>query len=155
MKLLLAWGPPYSNTRSYNIRPTILRPPFLTPVLRLRSARLDRILPQRILSKDRWSINVRECVKKVGAREETKQISTFSSKMDQSLVGRRVQIRAVKSEGSARFLNGLTGRVVAKHPIAPNWVVVALDCNARTHHLEWGIPIESLTVFDDQLPTQS
>ncbi len=49
-----------------------------------------------------------------------------------SLVGRRVQIRALKGYGSARVLDGLQGTVTAAHPIALNWVIVVLDPNART-----------------------
>jgi hypothetical protein len=71
------------------------------------------------------------------------------------VIGRRVQVRAARPQGSARFLDGLTGTVIAKHPIAPNWVIVALHLNARTHHLEWGIPIESLTMLANQVPSES
>ena len=68
-------------------------------------------------------------------------------RVGRNLIGRQVRVQAVKPEGSARFLHGLVGRVIAEHAIARNWVVVALDPNARTNYREWSIPAERLVVI--------
>jgi hypothetical protein len=62
----------------------------------------------------------------------------------EQLVGKRVQIEAIKPHGSARLLHGLTGTVVALHPIASGWVKVELDENSRTPHLEWSVAVDRL-----------
>ena len=69
------------------------------------------------------------------------------------LIGRRVQVRALKEHGSARVLDGLQGTLTAAHPIALNWVIVLLDPNARTPHLEWSIPLERLVVHEEGEPS--
>ena len=69
-----------------------------------------------------------------------------------SLVGKRVQVRALKACGSARFLDGLQGTVIATHAIALNWVIVLLDPNARTSHLQWSIPLDRLVVCEEGEP---
>jgi hypothetical protein len=56
-------------------------------------------------------------------------------------------IRAAKSTGSARLLNGLTGTVIAPHPIARGWVIVHLDLNQATTYRTWPVP-ERLLVPD-------
>jgi hypothetical protein len=66
----------------------------------------------------------------------------------ESLVGKRVQIRAIKQVGSARLLHGLTGIVVARHPIALNWFKIKLDSNSVTPHLEWSIAGDRLLIHD-------
>jgi hypothetical protein len=63
------------------------------------------------------------------------------------LVGKRVQIRAIKNEGSARVLNGLTGIVTATHPIATGWCLIDLDMNHRTVHRSWSIAVDRLVVI--------
>ena len=68
------------------------------------------------------------------------------------VVGKRVQVRAIKTEGSARFLHGLQGTVIATHAIARNWVVVLLDPNPRTPHLQWSIPLDRLVVCEEGEP---
>lgn len=40
--------------------------------------------------------------------------------------------QAVKYIGSARLLHGLTGTVIANHPIVDDWVKVRLDENTVT-----------------------
>lgn len=62
----------------------------------------------------------------------------------ESVIGRRVRIRAVKEVGSERLLDGLTGRVVELHPIAHKWVKVELDPNPITPHRIWSVPVERL-----------
>jgi hypothetical protein len=64
------------------------------------------------------------------------------------LVGRRVVIQAAKQQGSARLLNGLTGTVIAPHPLTPNWVKMQLDPNPVTPHQEWTIPVDRLVLLD-------
>jgi hypothetical protein len=66
-----------------------------------------------------------------------------------TLVGKRVRVRALKAYGSAYFLDGLQGTVIATHAIALNWVIVLLDPNARTPHREWSIPLNRLVVFGE------
>jgi len=65
-----------------------------------------------------------------------------------ALVGKKVKIRAMKHFGSVRVLNGLTGTVVAPHPIMPRWVKVHLDPNPVTPHKEWPVPQNRLVVDD-------
>src|SRR5438067_712112 len=74
--------------------------------------------------------------------------NTFDStqRTAQKLVGKRVRIRAVKALGSARLLDGLTGTVVAAHPIACGWVKLDLDENTRTPHREWSVAADRLVV---------
>ena len=62
----------------------------------------------------------------------------------ETVIGRRVRIRAVKEMGSERLLDGLTGRVVEWHPIAHKWVKVELDPNPITPHRIWSVPLERL-----------
>ena len=54
--------------------------------------------------------------------------------------GDRVRIRAVREHGSARLLHGLTGEVVAPHPIARRWYKLRLDANDVTAHVESSAP---------------
>ena len=63
------------------------------------------------------------------------------------LIGRRVKIRAVKAHGSARFLDGLTGTVIAAHPIASGWVKLDLDENSRTPHRDWSVAADRLVLI--------
>jgi hypothetical protein len=63
-----------------------------------------------------------------------------------SIVGKRVQVRAVKAHGSARLLDGLQGTVIATHAIALNWAIVVLDPNTRTPHLKWSMPLDRLVL---------
>jgi hypothetical protein len=67
----------------------------------------------------------------------------------EQLLGKRVQIEAIKPHGSARLLHGLTGTVVALHPIASGWVKVELDENSRTPHREWSVAVDRLV----EIPT--
>ncbi|MFL6415035.1 MAG: hypothetical protein ACJ74Y_05130 [Bryobacteraceae bacterium] len=64
----------------------------------------------------------------------------------EELIGKRVQIRAVKALGSARLLDGLTGTVVALHPIATGWVKLDLDENSRTPHRDWSVAADRLVL---------
>lgn len=68
----------------------------------------------------------------------------------EALVGKRVTIRAVRQYGTARVLDGLTGIVVAPHPIACDWVKVHLDPNPVTPHKEWAIPRDRLIVDESE-----
>jgi hypothetical protein len=68
------------------------------------------------------------------------------------IVGKRVQVRAVKTLGSARFLHGLQGTVIATHAIALNWVIILLDPNTRTPHLQWSIPFDRLVACEEGEP---
>lgn len=68
----------------------------------------------------------------------------------ETLIGKRVSIFATRSFGSARLLHGLTGIVVARHPIAPGWVKVRLDPNPVTQYQEWSVPQDRLTVRRQQ-----
>jgi hypothetical protein len=65
----------------------------------------------------------------------------------EELVGKRVQIKAIKALGSARLLDGLTGTVVAAHPIASGWVKLDLDENPRTPHREWSVAADRLVLL--------
>jgi hypothetical protein len=65
----------------------------------------------------------------------------------EDLIGKKVIIRAQKQCGSARLLNGLTGTVIALHPIAPFWVKVHLDVNLVSPHREWSIPEDRLVLY--------
>jgi hypothetical protein len=60
----------------------------------------------------------------------------------------RVQIRAIKEQGSARLLNGLTGTVIGLHPIAFGWVKLDLDPNSITPHRQWSVAIDRLVVVE-------
>ena len=62
----------------------------------------------------------------------------------EQLLGKRVQIEAIKPHGSARLLHGLTGTVIALHPIASGWVKVELDENSRTPHRDWSVAVDRL-----------
>src|SRR3954467_11526748 len=70
----------------------------------------------------------------------------------EDLVGRRVQIRAVKAYGSAHLLNGLTGTVVEIHPIASGWVKIELDPNSRTPHRDWSVAADRLVLLEPEFP---
>jgi hypothetical protein len=65
-----------------------------------------------------------------------------------TLIGKKVTIQAVSPYGSARFLDGLTGVVLASHPIAPDWVRVRLDFDLVTQYREWSIPEDVLIVCE-------
>lgn len=69
-----------------------------------------------------------------------------------SLIGKRVVIQAFKPYGSARFLNGLKGTVLRTHHIAADWVIVRLDPNPVTPHVEWPIPIDRLVECHESCP---
>lgn len=71
-----------------------------------------------------------------------------SSKDVQDLVGKRVRIRAIKEFGSARLLNGLTGTVVAMHPVAAGWVKINLDINPITPYQDWSVAIDRLVSLE-------
>lgn len=64
------------------------------------------------------------------------------------MVGKRVRICAVKAFGSARLLDGLTGTVVAIHPIASGWVKLELDENSRSPHRDWSVAVDRLVLVD-------
>jgi hypothetical protein len=68
-----------------------------------------------------------------------------------TLIGKKVRIRAVSPYGSARLLDGLTGVVLASHPVAPAWVRVRLDFNLVTYHRDWSIPEDVLIVCDSDM----
>ena len=70
------------------------------------------------------------------------------SRTTDDIIGKRVRIRAVKAFGSARLLDGLTGTVVALHPIASGWVKLDLDENSRTPHRSWSVAIDRLVPVD-------
>jgi hypothetical protein len=80
-----------------------------------------------------------------GRNARTSSISERSKA--EELVGKRVRIRAVKALGSARLLNGLTGTVVAAHPIASGWVKLDLDENSRTPHRDWSVAVDRLVLI--------
>jgi hypothetical protein len=63
-----------------------------------------------------------------------------------ALVGKRVKLRPSKWFGSVRVLNGLTGTVIAPHPIAPRWVKLQLDPNQVTPYKEWTVPQDWLVI---------
>jgi hypothetical protein len=71
----------------------------------------------------------------------------FSS--DDSLVGKRVRIRAIKREGSARRLDGITAVVTGLHPLTPGWYTITLDENPITHLRDWTIPADRLVVLEN------
>src|SRR3954451_16128070 len=71
------------------------------------------------------------------------------------LIGKRVQIRAVKAYGSARLLDGLTGTVTAAHPIASGWVKLDLDENSRTPHRNWSVAADRLVLIASELAPKS
>ncbi len=73
----------------------------------------------------------------------------------EALIGKRVRIRAVKALGSARLLDGLTGTVVAVHPIASGWVKLDLDENDRTPHRDWSVAADRLVVIVAEPAEQS
>jgi hypothetical protein len=64
----------------------------------------------------------------------------MSTESTDSLIGKRVRIRAVKREGSAHRLNGVTAKVVGPHPIAADWFRIELEENAVTTEREWTVP---------------
>jgi hypothetical protein len=80
------------------------------------------------------------------AASDPGNVSTGSDALSKAeqLVGKRVQIEAVKPHGSARLLHGLTGIVVALHPIASGWVKLELDENSRTPHRDWSVAVDRL-----------
>jgi hypothetical protein len=69
------------------------------------------------------------------------------------LIGTRVTIRAVKSFGSAKVLDGLTGTVTALHPIAHEWVIVRFDLNEITEYRDWPVPASLLVIQESVLGT--
>jgi hypothetical protein len=79
------------------------------------------------------------------SQKETSPVNT--SRRMEELIGKRVQIRAVNEYGSARFLDGLMGTVVALHPIARGWVKLDLDQNPRTPHREWSVAVDRLVLL--------
>ena len=66
----------------------------------------------------------------------------------EALIGKRVRIRAMKMEGSARVLDGLTAAAISLHPFALNWVVIELDPNPITPHRKWSIAADRLVVCE-------
>lgn len=66
----------------------------------------------------------------------------------EDIIGRRVRIRAVKAVGSARLLDGLTGTVIALHPIASGWVKLDLDENPHTPYRDWSVAVDRLVLVD-------
>ena len=69
--------------------------------------------------------------------------------------GDRIRIRAVKEVGSARLLDGLTGRVIGPHPIANNWCKIWLDVNHITPDSEWSAPCDRLVLEHGAFETQT
>jgi hypothetical protein len=78
--------------------------------------------------------------------------ATDAQSRAEELVGKRVQIQAIKTLGSARLLHGLTGTVVALHPIASGWVKLELDENSRTPHRDWSVAVDRLITIDPNGP---
>jgi hypothetical protein len=68
----------------------------------------------------------------------------------ESLVGKKVRIRAIKPEGSARILDGLTATAVCSHPFAVNWVMIDLDPNPITPHRRWSIAVDRLVLCETE-----
>src|SRR4051794_10496504 len=73
----------------------------------------------------------------------------------EELVGKRVKIRAVKAQGSARLLDGLLGTVVGVHPIARGWVKLDLDQNSRTPHRDWSVAADRLVLVGPEVRQES
>jgi hypothetical protein len=65
--------------------------------------------------------------------------------MHEILIGKRVQIHALKWDDGVRILDGLAGVVIAIHPIASEWVKIRLDPNSITPDLEWSIRADRLS----------
>ena len=80
--------------------------------------------------------------------------ATESENRAEQLVGKRVQIHALATLGSARLLHGLTGTVVALHPIASGWVKLDLDENSRTPHRDWSVAVDRLIAIDSNGPDE-
>jgi|SRR5689334_18746503 hypothetical protein len=78
--------------------------------------------------------------------------ATEAQNRAESLIGKRVQIQAVAAHGSARLLHGLTGTVVALHPIASGWVKLNLDENIRTPHRDWSVAVDRLIAINPNGP---
>src|SRR3954453_3007087 len=85
-----------------------------------------------------------------GAKSEADELPASAERTAWELVGKRVRIRAVRDVGSARFLDGLTGTVVAAHPIAFGWVKLDLDENPRTPHRNWSVAADRLVVLNTE-----
>ena len=64
--------------------------------------------------------------------------------------GERVRIKALREIGSARLLDGLTGSVVAPHPLARGWYKINLDPNEITPHSDWSAPRDRLRRVDEK-----
>ena len=75
----------------------------------------------------------------------------MSLEADSCLIGKRVRIRAIKREGSARILNGVAAVVTGRHPIAPEWYTIELEENDVTPERRWTIPGNRLIVCDSEL----
>jgi hypothetical protein len=63
---------------------------------------------------------------------------------EDSLIGRRVRIKAAKLLGSARVLNGIKATVTGVHPLAHGWYTIELEDNSITTHRQWTIPSECI-----------
>jgi hypothetical protein len=64
--------------------------------------------------------------------------------------GTRVRIRALKLQGSARLLHGLTGAVIGPRPIATGWVKIVLAPNPVTPYSEWPVTSDRLMAEHDR-----
>ena len=73
---------------------------------------------------------------------------SMSTESNDSLIGKRVCLRAIKQEGSARRLNGVTATVIGPHPITADWFRIELEENTITNEREWTIPADRLIVCD-------
>jgi hypothetical protein len=62
------------------------------------------------------------------------------------LIGKRVRIRAIKREGSARRLDGVIAKVIGPHPIAPGWYRIELEENNITPERNWTVPGDRLVL---------
>lgn len=62
--------------------------------------------------------------------------------------GQKLRIRAQRTCGSARFLDGMFCNFVAKHDTAKYWVHVKVEPNHKTNQSDWSFPITRLEVVD-------
>ena len=74
-------------------------------------------------------------------------MSIRASETGSRLIGKRARIQLPRHQCSARDLNGLTGTIIALHPLVLDWVKIQLDVNPVTPHEEWPIPIEQLELI--------
>jgi hypothetical protein len=78
---------------------------------------------------------------------DTNTMSIRASETRLRLIGKRARIQVSRRQCSARALNGLTGTIIALHPLVLDWVKIQLDVNPITPHDEWSVPIEQLELI--------